>query len=279
MKHFKVIDYSMKSIMHPSIKKAIQHSGLSDIELGLKLNVSRSTIFKWRTIENYKIRSSNIIALSKLLNKEPIFKDGYVSFDSKKINIPNEIKDNNMQISTDEMIKDLRKDKQILTEILEDKKRRIDELEKELQLIKNDESVLQNSTFKNIPHIDHTRLQIVISTKDKTTSVVSNAAAKYLGYTPLQMLRGSFKITSLLTEKDEGFCVDHSRVWIDPRYIDNKGFSYWRFKTKNDAIKFVRLETYTIGNEYVLLDAEDIPESEYLEKTSLLKSKIIDERN
>ena len=93
----------MKSIMHPSIKKAIQHSGYSDIELGQMLNVSRSTIFKWRTIEDYKIRSSNIVALAKVLGKDPEFEDGYVSFKTQSINLKTEttIKDaDNMKIKT-----------------------------------------------------------------------------------------------------------------------------------------------------------------------------------
>ena len=86
MQHWNSINYNMKCLIDSSIKDAILHSGLSDIELGQKLNVSITTIFKWRTRNSYKIRSSNAVALADLLDKEISFDKGVVSFINKQIN-------------------------------------------------------------------------------------------------------------------------------------------------------------------------------------------------
>ena len=263
MEHLNVIDYCMKSIMHPSIKKAIQHSGYSDIELGQILNVSRSTIFKWRTIENYKIRSSNIVALAKVLDKEPEFEDGYVSFKSKIIKIKTEtrIKDaDNMKIKTDELINDLRKDKDLLYKTLDQKDReildhlkKIDKLERKLDSVKE---------VLNVPQIDHLSIQCVVNLSSHSMHLISTAMANLFEYTPIEMLRSDFKLRDLILDQSL-LKLDGNNSVISPSLRDGKGNQYWALKTKNDKAVYVKFEIKPIGTELIFIDGEKITKKEY----------------
>ena len=263
MEHLNVIDYCMKSIMHPSIKKAIQHSGYSDIELGQMLNVSRSTIFKWRTIEDYKIRSSNIVALAKVLGKEPEFEDGYVSFKNKSVIIKPEttIKDaENMKIKTEDLINDLRKDKDLLYRTLEQKEHEVKEglktinkLEKKLDSVKE---------VLNVPQIDHHSLQCVINLSTHSVHLISTAMANLFGYTPIEMLRSDFNLRNLVLDQDV-LKLDGNNSVISPNIRDGKGNQYWALKTKSDKAVYVKFEIKPIGTELVFIDGKKITKKEY----------------
>jgi len=258
MKHFNVIDYSMKSVMDASIRKAIQHSGYSDIELGHKLNVSRSTIFKWRTIENYKIRSSNIIALAKALDKEPKFEKGYVSFVNKQINIDKE-NDITMDFKTDDLINDLRNDKKDLRTLLEEKDKTIKE---QISVIKSLNKKLDTCIYDvtiNLPQIDHHELQVITTEQSQNYHSVSTAYAKFLGYSPIEMLHEDF-------------------TWLDAIHPDDHwklknpfDFKYYKVAKKNGTEDYITYEHKKIGHFYfstIEVVSKDVYDKELNDKMS-----------
>lgn len=257
MKHSNVIDYSMKSIMDSSIRKAIQHSGYSDIELGHKLNVSRSTIFKWRTIEDYKIRSSNIIALAKALNKEPHFDKGYVSFTNKQINIISE--DAEMDFKTDDLIDDLRKDKKDLRKLLDTKDSLIDSMQNQIgnleKQIKKLSAIIENTP--NLPQIDHLALQIIANRETLTFHSVSTSLAKLLGYNPIAMLEESFNWENII-HKDDHFkfplLLSFSSEMSDHQSYKNAKFKIWKCLNKDGKVVYLDTYAISIGSKYSFVE-------------------------
>ena len=267
MKHSSVIDYSMKSIMDSSIRKAIQHSGYSDIELGHKLNVSRSTIFKWRTIENYKIRSSNIIALAKALNKEPHFDKGYVSFTNKEIKLTNQ-EDADMDFRTDDLINDLRNDKKDLRKLLETKdsiiltmQKQIDNLIKKIQ---NLSSLIEHTD--NLPQIDHHALQVITNRDNLTFHSVSTSIAKLLGYNPIVMLQDDFSWDDVIHSDDHfkfPLLLTYASNKNDKESYEDAQYKIWKCTTRHGKIIYLNTYAISVGNKYSFVECEVSSKKDY----------------
>lgn len=265
----------MKSIMHPSIKKAIQHSGLSDIELGLKLNVSRSTIFKWRTIENYKIRSSNIIALAKLLDKEVVFDKGYVSFENKNLDIDqNSNEDDSMKFTTDELISDLRRDKKLLYKSLDQKDKELQKLKTELAVVNKKLDKLTKKEQCNMPQIDHAEYQIITKVDDQTYHSVSSAYARLLGYSPIVMLSKEFKWDNVIHPDDHFKCDIISALHKGSGEVastqsakkDNYPFNVWKLRRLDGSSVYVSSYSVSIGDRYSFVQMEKTTKEKYQEE-------------
>ena len=271
MQHWNSINYNMKCLIDSSIKDAILHSGLSDIELGQKLNVSRTTILKWRTRNSYKIRSSNAVALADLLDKEISFDKGVVSFINKQINFTAKNVDTNgdsMEIKTEDLINDLRKDKELLYKTIEQKDKdilshlkKISELEKKLDSVKE---------VLNIPQIDHQQLQCVVNLSSRTFQIVSSAMAEIVGYSPIEMLRSDFDMMNLLVDTSV-LKFDEKQAVISPSIKGSGNIQYWGLKTKAGKGVYIKIQIKMISDVLVFIDGEKISKSEYEDHISSFK--------
>lgn len=234
MEQNNILNYTMKCLMHESIKTAIVQSGYSDIELGHQLNVSRSTIHSWRTKPNYQIRSANAVALAKLLDKEIIFDKGIVLFKNITINNTEDI----MELKTDELINDLRNDKKDLRKLLDEKDKTINEQISTIKsLNKKLDTCITDNTI-NLPQIDHSELQVITTEQSQNFHSVSTAYAKFLGYSPIEMLHEAFTWTTAIHTDDH---------WKLKNPLD---FKYYKVAKKDGTENFITYEVKKIGHFY-----------------------------
>lgn len=277
MEQNNILNYTMKCLMDKSIKTAIVESGFSDIELGYKLNVSRSTIHNWRTKENYKIRSSNIVALGKLLKKNPTFVDGSVFFEE------NETMENDMPLDNDDVIQDLRRDKIMLNELINSNNREILALRNHIkdidaQFKKLNESFRSNN---NIPQIDHHSLQIITRVDNNTYHSVSSAYAKLLEQSPIEMMQEDFSWSDCVHEDDHfKFGIIHAffkELGRSPSSRDYKDqpFNNWKLKTKSNKIVYVSANTIPVGNLFSYVEMEISSKSAYIKEINRYKNNLV----
>ena len=151
-----------------TIIDAINHSPLSDVELGERVGVSRNTIRLWRTGKTPFIRKINLQSLATALQKSVDYSaDGIVEFTDLK------------QITKNHKFKEIGEMSQVLTERLIDtlttqinqKDNRIQELEKEINLVNEEKhelhQLLKNNHSQDFTiEEDYETYQVIVTAND-----------------------------------------------------------------------------------------------------------------
>lgn len=196
----------MKHIIGESIKDAILNSSFSDLEIANHLGVTRNSVYIWRTKPNAKIRKSNLISLSDMLNKSIVYDDNIVQF-SNKVEVEKDIIFNDtgsitlgdveMELNAGDLIsqlqgiiKDLQADKKDLRERMitlnQDKvylSEKIDELDK---------TILRLSDKQDMPLLDMNEMQTLANGKEQIWMDVTPKFAKALGYDRFELVGQSY---------------------------------------------------------------------------------------
>lgn len=170
------INYRMGYKLGQSIRDEIISSELSDIELGEKLGMTRNSIYLWRKKETPSIRKSNLVLLSKFFKKELDFSSKIVEFsdieiqDNLELNESINLEGDIMTLNAEDIIKDLRSDKQDLRETITSLKEENKALYTTIESMdKNLESLNKRINQKSINmNLDHNRLQFVVNMQKAT---------------------------------------------------------------------------------------------------------------
>jgi transcriptional regulator with XRE-family HTH domain len=172
----KQISYAMRHKVGHSIKQAIIESGYSDIELAEELGLTRTSVYLWRKRDDSVIRKSNLVSLAKLLDKEISYNNDIVEFsdieiqDNLELNESINLESDMMTLNAEDIIKDLRSDKQDLRETIISLKEENKALHTTIESMnRNLESLNKRINQKSINmNLDHNRLQFVVNMQKAT---------------------------------------------------------------------------------------------------------------
>lgn len=185
-----------------TIIDAINHSPLSDVELGERVGVSRNTIRLWRTGKTPFIRKINLQSLATTLQKSVNYNaDGIVEFTDLK------------QTTKNHKFKEIGEMSQVLTERLIDtlttqinqKDNRIQELEKEINLVNEEKHELhkllktnnnQNFTIQE----DYETYQVIVTANDNKILNCTKLYAQLYGKSVEEMKK--MEVHELIHEED-----------------------------------------------------------------------------
>ena len=243
------LSYGMRHKIGKTIKEAISSSGMSDIEIGNALGVTRSTIYLWRTKRDSVIRKSNLVSLSKLLKKDIEYNVsmGIVEFteikeiikDKNKIEeIDMSSNETQMLVTTQSKTIDMLMDR--ITKLEED-----DRKNKEI-LRKQDETIKKLYKMPPNLNLDHTRMQFIVNMEKQTFVNVTQSYADLYEVNALEMTK-NWTWSNVVDEEDFWrFAIietlDHKRLEVPHT---------WKV-LKNKEVFYVETNTIDLDDEGVL---------------------------
>jgi len=244
-----------------SLKDAIYSSSYTISEISEHINVSENTIRRWSNGGFKYIRKGNLRLLAEILDKKIVFENETVEFEdtvtiqteTDNINFESE----NMNLLAEDIIKDLRADKNDLRD-------RISMLNKENEILNttiksmdvnikdlHDKLDACNQNSLTMPILELGKYQNVVDLRAGTFVNVSPKFAEKLGYSVFELVGQKWEIviphedrTQWGLKVAEKFTEDAPTPHQTPNITDYDV----RFLTKNDKILISTCKTKTLSN-------------------------------
>tara|TARA_R100001594_G_scaffold93203_1_gene127554 strand:+ start:552 stop:1379 length:828 start_codon:yes stop_codon:yes gene_type:complete len=228
------LSYGMRHIIGNTIKTAIADSGMSDIEIAQHLNVTRSTIYLWRNKRDAVIRKTNLVSLSKLLNKGIDYsKTGTVEFTdiAKIIKKDNQTEGLDMSQGMTERLIDT------LTRQVDSLDLRVKELKSENVSLRESNRILTVNQKTADLTLDPSLASCIANVQSGGFHQITIKYAELFGYTYTEMLT-TVKFASLI-HKDDIWKLDPAIEGIHQKKDDPLITQYWKMIKKDGSIVYV----------------------------------------
>ena len=198
------LNYRMQKPVGKSVIQKIIASGMSDIYIGEKVGVSRTSVYTWRTKKDPKIRLQNLKPLAELLNAEIDFSGDKIQFkdkidviDNLELNESINLESDMMTLNAEDIIKDLRSDKQDLRERIEFLKEENKALNATVESMSRNLETLNERISQNqitMPTLELDKFQNVVDLRAGTFVNISPLFAEKLGYSVFELVGQKWEV-------------------------------------------------------------------------------------